>query len=449
MASINEIYANRNQEEPFASEETQVVPEKPPVKWLTNVPMVPKPNEIIQQIIPKEKPPTDQQLSIFEEWKKFQPDAEKYAKEKHGDPEQAATMASQRVVDYYKNSMDDADRALMKPEQKRSILDHIDLVGQQERTRVQKLLDDEMTVARYAFEKTISQKEERAKELRTQAAKTPNLNESAIRALTEKLGRAPTEQEKTAEMIRVNAQAAGAKAKENELAKSEGGFKDWTPEAKAQTFSYNLITGKPPVNAAGLGGNDRKQYGKEYAQWQVDRGVRPSDIALMQADYRAGDMSLKNMTKQEAPMSAFVGNINKQISKVEELYTKNDRLGLRLVDLPIRELRVRAKGSGDEAVKASYLLEISNEIGKLSSGSSASIQQLSDSAKEDWKKVHDVNLSFKEIMKVVNATRDQANMRMQSWRDAKQEVRDQLRSIGVEEKTNIPNKPKFTIIKVR
>ncbi len=34
-------------------------------------------------------------------------------------------------------------------------------------------------------------------------------------------------------------------------------------------------------------------------------------------------------------------------------------------------------------------------------------------------------------MKVVNATRDQANMRMQTWRDAKEEVRTQLRGMGV------------------
>jgi hypothetical protein len=139
---------------------------------------------------------------------------------------------------------------------------------------------------------------------------------------------------------------------------------------------------------------------------------------------------LKNMSKQEAPMNAFVLNINKQIEKVKQLFDNNDRVGLRLLDLPVRELMVRAKGSGDEAVKASYLLEISNEIGKLSSGASASVQQLSDSAKEDWKKVHDVNLSMSEIMKVVNATRDQANMRMDSWREAKEQVRKQIQGIG-------------------
>jgi hypothetical protein len=208
------------------------------------------------------------------------------------------------------------------------------------------------------------------------------------------------------------------------------GFMSWKPEAKEQAFMFNLVTGKEPVNTKGFAGQDRQAYGKEYTQWQVDKGFKPGDIALMQADYKAGDMSLRNMKKQEAPMEAFVSNINRQISKVEELYQKDDRTGLRLIDKPLRDLKVLAKGSGDEAVKASYLLEISNEIGKLSGGSSASVQQLSDSAKEDWKKVHDVNLSLAEIMKVVNATRDQANMRLETWKSAGEVVRQNIASIG-------------------
>jgi hypothetical protein len=217
----------------------------------------------------------------------------------------------------------------------------------------------------------------------------------------------------------------------NTGASSSDAFNTWSPEEKEQAFGYNMITGKPPENARGMRANDRQAYAKGYAKWQLEKGYKPSDVALMQADYRGGNMSLSNMAKQEAPMAAFVGNINKQIDRVKQIYDNNDRTGIRLIDLPVREIKMRAKGSGDEAVKASYLLEISNEIGKLSSGASASVQQLSDSAKEDWKKVHDPNLSFREIMKVVNATRDQANMRLSTWKEAKEAVRGQLRSLGV------------------
>lgn len=216
---------------------------------------------------------------------------------------------------------------------------------------------------------------------------------------------------------------------------SEDKFKNWADPIKENQFKLKMITGKDPK----FGFGDRSSYNAfnhEYGQYMVKNNISPADASLIQADYRAGDMSLKNMSKQEAPMSAFVLNINKQISKVEEMYKANDRTGLRLLDTPLRDLKVKALGSGDEAVKASYLLEISNEIGKLSSGASGSVQQLSDSAKEDWKKVHDVNLSLKEITKVLNGTREQANMRMQSWRDAKEEVRKSLGSIG---ETNAPS----------
>jgi len=250
------------------------------------------------------------------------------------------------------------------------------------------------------------------------------------RILESKLGRPATDEEIQKGMEESAARGTQLKTEATERGKQAGGFTEWTPEAKQQAFMFNMITKEPPVSTKGMAAGDRKVYAKEYYQWQTDKGYKPGDIALMQSDYRAGDMSLKNMSKQEAPMAAFVGNINKQIDKVSALYDNNDRTGIRLLDLPVRELKVRAVGSGEEAVKASYLLEISNEIGKLSSGASGSVQQLSDSAKEDWKKVHDVNLSFKEIMKVVNATRDQANMRMQSWRDAKEEVRSMIGGLG-------------------
>jgi hypothetical protein len=228
----------------------------------------------------------------------------------------------------------------------------------------------------------------------------------------------------------VRVQESKLKREEIQDEKDKVGFKSWTPEAKQSEFVLHMIMGKPPVNAAGMGGNDRQQYAKEYAQWKANNNFSPQDVALMQADYKAGDASLKNMKKQEAPMDAFVLNINRQIDKIQQLFNNNDRVGIRLLDKPLRDIAVLAKGSGEEAVKASYLLEISNEIGKLSSGASGSVQQLSDSAKEDWKKVHDVNLPLKEIIKIVNATRDQANMRISTWRQSKDAVRNEIGMLG-------------------
>lgn len=225
-------------------------------------------------------------------------------------------------------------------------------------------------------------------------------------------------------------------------------FSKWEQPDKEMAFQTKMITGKDPKFGFGdrVSNND---YSREYNQYLRSKGLTAGDVALMQSDYKAGDMSLKNMAKQEAPMSAFVLNINKQIGKLEELYKNDDRVGLRLLDVPIRELKVRAQGSGLEATRASYLLEVSNEIGKLSSGASASVQQLSDSAKEDWKKVHDPNLSLKELMLVLKATRDQANMRMTTWREAKEEVRKNLKASGVQEPSpqQAQNAPPVNLLK--
>lgn len=391
--------------------------------------------------------PSDNELNYFEELQKFR----KVAQRQIGiDPEGEYKKAFSERIDSVMKNYNSASRALLTPQDRVKIEHDAQTFATTRKEKAVAQLNHEMGIADQAFKIGWDKKEKD----RLEAMKAPTDDQRLERELTAQYGRKPTDAEFNAKKQERAVEIAGAKAGAVETAKGAGGFTTWTPEAQKQAFMTNVLTKETPASVKGLGGNDRKAYAKAYGQWQVDAGFSPQDIALMQADYRAGDVSLKNMAKQEAPMDAFVGNINKQIAKVKQLYDNNDRTGLRMLDLPVRELKTRALGSGEEAVKASYLLEISNEIGKLSSGASASVQQLSDSAKEDWKKVHDVNLSMKDIMTIVNATRDQANMRMESWRDAKQDVRRQLGEIGIKGPRptaggGIPDRPKFTIIKVR
>jgi hypothetical protein len=262
----------------------------------------------------------------------------------------------------------------------------------------------------------------------------------------ENTGKSQTEEQLTGRALKGDKQAQGIldamqKRKLDIAAKNRAiignpagaqSFPQWEQPDKEMAYQTKMLTGKGPVFAS-RDAESRAGFEQGYNAFIREKGFKASDISLMQSDYRAGNMSLGNMSKQEAPMNAFVLNINKQVNKLEELYKTADRTGLRIFDLPWREIKVRAKGSGREAVLASYLLEVSNEIGKLSSGASASVQQLSDSAKEDWKKVHDVNLSPKEIMYVLKATKDQANMRMTTWREAKEQVRSGLRGLGIDQ----------------
>ena len=114
-------------------------------------------------------------------------------------------------------------------------------------------------------------------------------------------------------------------------------------------------------------------------------------------------------------MGSFVGNLNKQIGRVKELSEDIiKRVGARAIDLPIRELHTRFLGSGHENVLRAYMKEISAEIDKLSQGSTRSVAQLPVESRKDWERIHDVNLSMKDLLIVLNGTTEMANMRLDS-----------------------------------
>jgi hypothetical protein len=215
-----------------------------------------------------------------------------------------------------------------------------------------------------------------------------------------------------------------------EQQKQNASFNTWTPEAKSQEFMEFMITGQPPVNVRGLAGADRQAFGKEFAQWKVDKGFKPQDIALMKADYKAGDISLKNMAKQEAPMEAFVQNINTQVNYAKTLFDKLQRTDIRALNVPMRELRTKLKGSGLEQTYELFMQEISMEANKLAQGSASSIQQLPEQSRKEWLRIHDVNLPLKEILPVLEGTKNMANMRLSTWKEAKEVVRSNIQNLA-------------------
>jgi DNA primase catalytic subunit len=122
--------------------------------------------------------------------------------------------------------------------------------------------------------------------------------------------------------------------------------------------------------------------------------------------------------KQRGMMGSFVNNINRQVDKITTMSEDIvSRVGARALDLPLRELNVRFKGSGNERVFEAYMKEISAEIQKLSQGSTASIAQLPEQNRLEWEKIHDVNLSMNELKKVLAGTKEMANMRIGSVND--------------------------------
>jgi len=145
--------------------------------------------------------------------------------------------------------------------------------------------------------------------------------------------------------------------------------------------------------------------------------------------------SLNQQQKQRGMMGSFVKNLNKQLGRVDQIMKDViQRVGVRAMDLPIREWRTRFVGSGHEKVLESYLIEISNEIGKLSTGSAQSIRELSTDAQERWAKIHDPNLSFKELKLILDETQTMGNMRLKSTEEEIQDTMDKIKNPRMIEK---------------
>ena len=161
--------------------------------------------------------------------------------------------------------------------------------------------------------------------------------------------------------------------------------------------------------------------------------------------------SLGLQEKQRGMMGSFVANLDKQVSRVDNIMTDVvKRVGFRAIDLPLRELKTRVKGSGQEKVVEAYLTEISNEIGKLSTGSSASVRELSTEAQDRWAKIHDPNLSIKELKIILDETKAMGKMRLESTDQEIKRTTDRLGNVRQPRGEQAPSAPqsKFKILKV-
>jgi hypothetical protein len=130
-------------------------------------------------------------------------------------------------------------------------------------------------------------------------------------------------------------------------------------------------------------------------------------------------------------MGSFVRNINKQVDRADEIMGDViQRVGTRALDVPWRRWNTEFVGSGHEKALEAYLNEISAEISKLSSGSQASIAQLPVETQAIWNKIHDPNLSYKELKYVLDETKNMAQMRQESAKEELSYTQSQINEVG-------------------
>lgn len=197
------------------------------------------------------------------------------------------------------------------------------------------------------------------------------------------------------------------------MGQTESSFKPGTLNYMAEIYEK---TGQVPAFGFGAAGaKQRSDFWNTVAMRAKDRGDTGAEQVARAAETKSLQVSLNQQQKNRGMMGGFVTNINGQVDKLEKMSQDIvKRVGIRALDVPLRELNTRFVGSGNENVFAAYMKEVSAEINKLSQGATASVAQLPEQNRQEWEKIHDVNLSMRELLKVLKGTKEMANIRLGS-----------------------------------
>lgn len=220
-----------------------------------------------------------------------------------------------------------------------------------------------------------------------------------------------------------------------------------TGESLEQQAERYLLTGSLP--ALGMGksaASTRAAILNRAAALSKERDIDMPEQFVGQASLKSLSQSLAQQQKVAGAMGSFVRNLDKQVMRLEGILPKIQRLDARALNLPWRNYKTRIKGSANEAILDMYLTEISSEVGKLSTGSSASVAELSASAREKWEKIHDPNLPLGELLRLVKETQEAAHLRMESVQEEMDSTREKM--IGRKMDKKEPSKGRFRIVAV-
>jgi hypothetical protein len=224
----------------------------------------------------------------------------------------------------------------------------------------------------------------------------------------------------TAREVRVS------KEKKDSGKDTSSNWRTWDDEAKNLAVEDYIMTRKRPF---AYGDRENNAAFQKYAFTSLAKaGIKESDLLSMTAEQKADAASLVGQQKGYDMASSYVKNMNSQLKEIKALLDKNvSRLGVRGADAVKRWGLTTLIGSSEEQKVSMILLDLSNEAGKLSSGSQQSVRQLSDSAADHWNKIHDPNLSIEDLKKVIDETGALANMRLDSLKSQKEETQARIK----------------------
>ena len=223
-----------------------------------------------------------------------------------------------------------------------------------------------------------------------------------------------------------------AEAKKKMQGIAHNTFATWAPDEKEFMYQYARLKGLTSVKFAFGDKDSYTAFQQGFARWSIDKGLAPQDTATTIEMFSGLSKSQANQQKTIGMINAFVKNMGFQKARLD-LQDKTNavaRTDIRLLNVPIRQALMNVKGSPQEAILTMYLTDISNDMAKLSTGSSASVREISAEAQERWNKVHDANLSIAARQAVVEETWKAAQGRLTTAQQALAETQQQMRDLG-------------------
>lgn len=317
-------------------------------------------------------------------------------------------------------------------------------LAMQKQSHARKLYDGAMNL----FDEDVKSKRKVAEEQAKAGYKMPSEDERIYGAFVAKYGRPPSDQEFLDVKSRYKADSAGLKTGITEAAKTQAQKGMISPDTLEQAYQYVKTKGEFAPEIARLFRVPGAQIEvMDYvAKRMKEGGGTGEDRVVKSAIQKSISSSLTFQEKQRGAMGNFVSNINRQLSRIEELEKEAiKRVGIRALDVPLRELKVRFKGSGHERALESYTSEVSSEISKLMQGSQASIQQLPVEIQKKWDNIHDPNLSWKELKIILDTTRRQANDRLTAVDEEIAFTQEKMRGYGLKDYSRPGEAKKRTI----
>jgi hypothetical protein len=430
-------------------------PEQPPIESPEESFTVRKqvgPNSYEQTANPNYRPPgpkpTDDMLDLFEKRTAY----EMKVKEQLPDLNIDVVRVAERdtLAELYRDKSYLLYGRQTKEDESRyqSILNRNMQLAMQKQAHSRKLYDGAMNL----FDEDVKQRRktegELAKEQAKAGIKMPSEDERIYGAFVAKYGRPPSDQEFLNAKSQYKADSAGLKTGVTEEAKVKSQRGILSPETLEQAYEYVKTKGEFAPEIARLFRVPGAQIEvMDYvARRMKEGGGTGEDRVVKSAIQKSIGSSLTFQEKQRGAMGNFVSNINRQLSRIEELEKEAiKRVGIRALDVPLRELKVRFKGSGHERALESYTSEVSSEISKLMQGSQASIQQLPVEMQKKWDNIHDPNLSWKELKIILDTTRRQANDRLTAVDEEIAFTQEKMRGYGLKDYSKPREAKKRTI----